>query len=92
MEYEWPGNVRELENIIEQMVVVTQGEVITLRTSPLSLRRSLDTQEIVPVEDRPLRHMLEEVERRALELAYRSTDNPCSGSRSGSKSSTVVRR
>lgn len=93
MEYEWPGNVRELENMIEQMVVVTQGEVITLEDLPLSLKRSIDAPEIVPVEDRPLRLMLEEVERRALELAYRKHKTTRAvASVLGVNQSTVVRK
>jgi PAS domain S-box-containing protein len=71
MEYEWPGNVREVENVIEQMVVITQGEVITLEDLPAPLKRSLTGTPMLPVEDKPLKTVLEEVERHALELAYR---------------------
>ncbi|AFQ42677.1 sigma-54-dependent transcriptional regulator [Desulfosporosinus meridiei] len=28
MEYDWPGNVRELENVVERMVIISQGSVI----------------------------------------------------------------
>lgn len=38
MEYDWPGNVRELENVIERAVVLCQGDTITLRHLPRSLR------------------------------------------------------
>lgn len=71
MDYEWPGNVRELENAIEQMVVITQAEVITIDDLPVLLKRNLDAHEAVPIEDKPLRLVLDEAERRALELAYR---------------------
>lgn len=71
MDYEWPGNVRELENAIEQMVVITQAEVITIDDLPVLLKRNLDAHETVPIEDKPLRLVLDEAERRALELAYR---------------------
>ena len=71
MEYEWPGNVRELENVIEQMVVITQGEVITVDDLRMALKRSFDETQTLPIEDKPLRLALEEVERRALEFAYR---------------------
>ncbi|MBC7342017.1 MAG: sigma 54-interacting transcriptional regulator [Clostridia bacterium] len=30
MDYDWPGNVRELANVIERLVVMSTGEVITL--------------------------------------------------------------
>lgn len=32
--YDWPGNVRELENLIERLVVLTEGEVISLGDLP----------------------------------------------------------
>ena len=35
LKYEWPGNVRELQNVIQQAVVLNQGDV--LRTAMLSL-------------------------------------------------------
>jgi len=71
IEYEWPGNVRELENVIEQMVVITQCEVITVDDLNLALKSNSDETQILPIEDKPLRIVLEEVERRALEFAYR---------------------
>ena len=71
MEYEWPGNVREVENVIEQMVVITQGEVLTLEDLPAPLKRNLTGTHVLPVEDKPLKVVLEEVERRALEFACR---------------------
>ncbi len=30
MEHPWPGNVRELKNIVERLVIMVQGEVITV--------------------------------------------------------------
>ncbi|MBI5236872.1 MAG: hypothetical protein HY887_00425, partial [Deltaproteobacteria bacterium] len=49
--------------------------------------------EIVPVEDRPLRLMLEEVERRALEFAYRKHKTTRGMARVlGVNQSTVVRK
>ncbi len=35
--YAWPGNVRELENLIERVVVVTPGDMITPETLPVHL-------------------------------------------------------
>ena len=32
--YNWPGNVRELENIIERLLVLTEGDTITLADLP----------------------------------------------------------
>ena len=31
--YPWPGNVRELENVIQRVVVMTEGDLITRQQS-----------------------------------------------------------
>lgn len=36
--YSWPGNVRELENLLERMIILSEGEVLTLEDLPLHLR------------------------------------------------------
>ncbi|MBL4604032.1 MAG: sigma-54-dependent Fis family transcriptional regulator [Emcibacteraceae bacterium] len=33
-DYSWPGNVRELQNIIQQIVVLSDGEVVTMNMLP----------------------------------------------------------
>ncbi len=38
--YDWPGNVRELKNIIERMIVLSQGDVLTLAHVPEDLRQN----------------------------------------------------
>lgn len=35
MAYTWPGNVRELENVVERMVIISQGVVIGMDSLPL---------------------------------------------------------
>lgn len=35
LQYEWPGNVRELKNVIERMVVMSDGETITAEELPM---------------------------------------------------------
>jgi transcriptional regulator with PAS, ATPase and Fis domain len=40
MAYAWPGNVRELQNVIEQAVVMCDGERITSEHLPVELRRA----------------------------------------------------
>jgi two-component system, NtrC family, nitrogen regulation response regulator NtrX len=42
MEHNWPGNVRELKNIIERLVIMTPGKVITADDIPLLVKGSLD--------------------------------------------------
>ncbi|HDD43468.1 MAG TPA: sigma-54-dependent Fis family transcriptional regulator, partial [Candidatus Desulfofervidus auxilii] len=36
-QYDWPGNVRELRNIIERLVIMTPGAVITAKDIPESI-------------------------------------------------------
>ncbi|MGE5430969.1 MAG: sigma-54-dependent transcriptional regulator [Syntrophomonadaceae bacterium] len=35
--YSWPGNIRELENVIERMVIMSKGDVITISDLPPKL-------------------------------------------------------
>jgi two-component system nitrogen regulation response regulator NtrX len=43
MEHNWPGNVRELKNIIERLMIMTPGKVITAEDIPLLVKEgSLD--------------------------------------------------
>jgi PAS domain S-box-containing protein len=37
LDYEWPGNVRELYNALERMVILCDGEVVTLTNLPANL-------------------------------------------------------
>ena len=37
MNYRWPGNVRELRNVIERLVALTKGEVISHERLPLDI-------------------------------------------------------
>ena len=38
MDYPWPGNVRELANVIEGLLILTQGEIVGLDDLPLNIR------------------------------------------------------
>jgi DNA-binding NtrC family response regulator len=37
MRYSWPGNVRELENVIERLVVTSEGNQLTIKDLPSEL-------------------------------------------------------
>jgi PAS domain S-box-containing protein/TyrR family helix-turn-helix protein len=72
MKYDWPGNVRELENLIERLIVITPGDVITSKDLPESFNNltgkkdsSITVSEIVPLKD-----AVEFVEKQILEKAY----------------------
>lgn len=62
--YSWPGNVRELENLIERLLVITPGNLITL--NHLCLNKKQENVMDKPILVRgllPLRKAVEEVER-----------------------------
>jgi len=40
-EYEWPGNVRELENLIERLVVLSNGPSLGIEFVPEKMLRAL---------------------------------------------------
>lgn len=37
--YSWPGNVREMQNLVERMVILAEGDRISLDDVPLNIRR-----------------------------------------------------
>jgi len=42
MDYKWPGNVRELKNMIERLVILTPGNIITAKDIPDSLKEKAE--------------------------------------------------
>jgi len=40
MAYSWPGNVREMQNLVERMVILAEGDRITVTDLPINIRRS----------------------------------------------------
>jgi DNA-binding NtrC family response regulator len=36
-DYDWPGNVRELQNVVERLVNIIDGDVVTLEHLPESI-------------------------------------------------------
>lgn len=47
LSYNWPGNVRELENLVERLVLISQGEKITCSHLPVEIIcRRFDSEEI----------------------------------------------
>jgi DNA-binding NtrC family response regulator len=64
--YYWPGNVRELENVIQRMVVMTEGDQIDASDLPSlmrfsALRGSGFTRTLTEVEAEYIRNVLENV-------------------------------
>ncbi len=72
--YYWPGNIRELENVIEQTMVLCDGQVIVKEDLPSFIfsdpeeggRRS-------QLGEKPLTEILEDLERRLIKEAFDKT-------------------
>ena len=94
LKYDWPGNVRELENMVERLMVVSSGEVITLSDLPDSFKQSTGQVGGVSVDSlMPLRDAVYEVERQLIDKAmekYGSTYKAAAAL--GVNQSTIVRR
>lgn len=69
VKYPFPGNVRELGNIIEQAVVLTRGDVITVRDLPVRLSAGEEKTH----GDGGLEEQVEALEREALARALRES-------------------
>ena len=94
LDHEWPGNVRELENLVERLVVVSPGDIITRESLPEKFRgRNGPVEEDRDLNERPLPELMAEVERRALEQARRRYKTTRAMARAlGVDQSTVVRK
>ncbi len=67
--YLFPGNVRELENLIERMVVLSDGEKITLQDVPQSITKPSETFGNVRIELPAENISLDAVEREIIRYA-----------------------
>ena len=65
--YEWPGNVRELENVVQRLVVMTDGDIIEVPDLPClmrftALRKTGFTRTLAEVEAEYIGNVLESVD------------------------------
>lgn len=67
--YTWPGNVRELENVIERIVVLAQGDEITVADLPDFLRRERPALDALHLDLAPTGISLESVEKELIQRA-----------------------
>ncbi len=92
MNYRWPGNIRELQNAMERAVVLTNGDIIDVKSLPGSVTDD-------PPQD-PLRFSvevgtsMEEIERRAIQQAmhYTQGDKNLAARLLGISARTIYRR
>lgn len=71
IEYDWPGNIRQLENVVERMLLSTDGYVVNLEQLPPALRNKKDAQGYSVEAQGTLKEMLESVERRIFTDYYK---------------------
>jgi DNA-binding NtrC family response regulator len=70
--YTWPGNIRELYTILRDACVRANGEQIRVTDLPAALRRAVQREQTPPRSadgPLPLEQLLEEAERRLIQLA-----------------------
>jgi transcriptional regulator with PAS, ATPase and Fis domain len=77
-EYDWPGNVRELENLIERLVILSDGRSIGPEDLPPYIRSFISEKKlphpVLSEKDLNLRHALEQFESRLIDEALRRTN------------------
>jgi DNA-binding NtrC family response regulator len=77
LEYDWPGNIRELENMIERIVILTNGEIITIQDLPERIQtipaRDRGVPFEIPEEGISLDSAVSEFERRLILQALNRT-------------------
>ncbi|MGE0481688.1 MAG: sigma-54-dependent transcriptional regulator [Vicinamibacterales bacterium] len=64
--YSWPGNVRELQNLLQRLVILTDGDELDATVLPATMRFS------IPREARSLNRTLAEIEREHIEAVLAS--------------------
>lgn len=67
IKYSWPGNVRELENIVERLVIITQGDTILPQNLPNYILNNIESSEDIAIPSAlGLNEATEELEKRII--------------------------
>ncbi len=75
MAYNYPGNVRELINIMERMLIMGEGNLITCSDLPLELQELLPNRNYCLRDGRTLKITLDEIEKSLIEDALNEHDS-----------------
>ena len=71
--YQWPGNIRELANIVERLVVITPGDVISHDNVRAVLELPVSENHMTENPGAPLKDLLEDYEKNILEKTLKET-------------------
>ena len=74
MTYDWPGNVRELRNMVERLVIMAPGDVITADDLPAPLRPKEAAPPAGEARDRSLKDARDNFERAYILVELRAND------------------
>jgi transcriptional regulator with PAS, ATPase and Fis domain len=72
MLYSWPGNVRELENVVERMIIMTEGDEITMKHLPIQIKSQIAPEAINIVGDSSFKTTIEQTEKQLLKQALQN--------------------
>jgi len=75
MGYDWPGNVRQLQSVIERAVIMSEGEMITLRDVKDELTHKKSTPGTLEIELPDEGIIFEELEKALLRKAMEKANN-----------------
>jgi transcriptional regulator with PAS, ATPase and Fis domain len=51
LRYEWPGNIRELENLLERIMLLAKGEIITFNELPADFIAGIESSNATSSDD-----------------------------------------
>ena len=73
MAYSWPGNVRQLRNVVENMVVLAQGTMLTKADIPADINPRVETG-VAPTMDNFVGYSIEQAERELIRNTLKATN------------------
>jgi PAS domain S-box-containing protein len=72
MLYSWPGNVRELENVVERMIIMTEGDEITMKHLPIQIKSQISPEAMSVIGVSSFKTTIEETEKQLLKQALQN--------------------
>jgi TyrR family helix-turn-helix protein len=92
-DYDWPGNVRELKNVMERLIITTEGDLITKSQVSSQIYSDKRVEDILAEKGKTLQEQLEAFERRLLERTYKQAGSGSEAARIlGVNKSTISKK